>query len=155
MPAGKLVRGALYVHRTAVAELAPEARAMVAKATAMSGLVGWNVARLQGDIVGLLEYEDFDSAAFPRLIASTRLNLSTGETRRTDFSRSDNPLILHRKEQLVSDRDPRVLRWAETTKRLVEKDLFKNSHLIGRQKPWTERLAAAGLLVVGDEVRAL
>lgn len=154
MSAGKLVRGVLYVHRTAVAELAPEARAMVDKATAMSGLVGWNVARLQGDIVALLEYEDFDSAAFPRLITSTRLNLSTGETRHTDFSRSDNPLILHRKEQLVSDRDPRVSRWAETTKRLVEKGLFKNSHLIGRQKPWTERLAAAGLLVVGDEVRA-
>jgi DNA phosphorothioation-associated putative methyltransferase len=152
MALGKHVRGALYVHRTAVAELPPEARATLDKATAISGCVGWNVARLQGDIVGLLEYEDFDSAAFPRLIASTRLNLSTGETRYTDFSRSDNPLILHRKEQLVSDRDPRVPKWATTTKRLVEMGLFKNSHLIGRQKPWTERLAAAGLLVAGDEI---
>ncbi|ETI60069.1 hypothetical protein C100_19795 [Sphingobium sp. C100] len=154
MSAGKLVRGALYVHRTAITELAPEARALVEKATAMSGTVGWNVARLQGDVVGLLEYEDFDSAAFPRLISSTRLNLSTGEIKSSDFSRSDNPLILHRKEQLVSNRDPRGARWAETTKRLVEMGLFKNSHLIGRQRPWTERLAAAGLLVVGDEVRA-
>lgn len=153
MSVGKHVRGALYVHRRAIAELAPDARAKVDKATVMSGRLSWNVARLQGNIVGLLEYEDFDSAAFPRLIASTRLNLSTGETRHTDFSRSDNPLILHRKEQLVSDRDPRVSRWAETTRRLVEKGLFNNSHLIGRLKPWTERLADAGLLVVGDEVR--
>jgi DNA phosphorothioation-associated putative methyltransferase len=155
MSAGKLVRGALYVHRTAITELAPEARALVEKATAMSGTVGWNVARLQGDVVGLLEYEDFDIAAFPRLIRSIRLNLSTGEIKRSDFSRTDNPLILHRKEQLVSNRDPREARWAETTKRLVEMGLFKDSHLIGRQRPWTQRLAAAGLLVVGDEVRTL
>lgn len=152
MSVGKVVRGALYVHRTAVAELAPEARKLLDKATAISRGVNWNVARLQGDIVGLLEYEDFDSAAFPRLIASTRLNLSTGETKRTDFSRSENPLILHRKEQLFGDRDPRVARWATTTKQLVERGLFENSHLIGRQKLWSARLAAAGLLVVGDEV---
>ena len=154
MVVGKLVRGALYVHREAIDALATDARMKVDQAVAVVNPPRWNVARLESDVVALLEYEDFDTAAFPRLIASTRVNLTTGEHARTDFSRSDNPLILHRKEQLLMAHDPRVTRWAETTRRLVEIGLFKDNHAIGRRRAWTERLAQAGLIIVGDDVVA-
>ena len=152
MAVGKLVRGALYVHRDAIDGLANDARAKVDQAVRVASHADWNVARLESDVVALLEYEDFNTAAFPRLIASTRVNLATAEHARTDFSRSDNPLILHRKERLLMAHDSRVARWTETTRKLVEKGLFKDSHTIGRQRAWTERLAQAGLTIVGDEV---
>lgn len=152
MGVGKLVRGALYVHREAIHALAEDHRTMIDSAVAQAGSPRWNVARLEKGAVGLLDYEDFDAAAFPRLIASTRVNLATGEHSRTDFTRSDNPLILHRKEQLVAPDDPRVHRWAETTRQLVNKGLFRDNHAIGRQRAWTERLASAGLTAAGDEV---
>jgi DNA phosphorothioation-associated putative methyltransferase len=152
MTVGKLVRGALYVHRDAIDALEKVARAKIDRAVSVAGLTRWNVARFEKNVVGLLEYEDFDIAAFPRLIASTRVNLPTLEYARTDFSRSDNPLILHRKEQLLMPHDPRVYRWAETTRMLVEMGLFKDNHTIGRQIAWSERLAQAGLTTIGDEV---
>lgn len=152
MVVGKLVRGALYVHRTAIAALAADVRATIDKAVTNAGATGWNVARVEKHVVGLLEYEDFDAAAFPRLIASTRVNVATGERSRTDFSRSANPLILHRKERLVMPDDPRAGRWTETTRMLVSRGLFKDSHAIGRQRAWNARLAQAGLVAVGDEV---
>ena len=152
MAVGKLVRGALYVHRDAIGALANDMRSMIDQAVAIASAAPWNVARVEKHVVGLLEYEDFDAAAFPRLIASTRVNVATGEHARTDFSRSANPLILHRKEQLVMPDDPRVGRWAETTRKLVERGLFKDSYAIGRQGAWNERLARAGLAASGDEV---
>ncbi|MET3761879.1 hypothetical protein [Sphingomonas sp. UYEF23] len=150
MAVGKLVRGALYAHRDAIGALEKDVRSIIDKAVAIAGATRWNVARVEKHVVGLLEYEDFDAAAFPRLIASTRVNVANGEHARTDFSRSANPLILHRKEQLLTLDDPRVGRWAETTRLLVEMGLFRDSHLIGRQKVWRERLAQAGLAFVGD-----
>lgn len=152
MAVGKLVRGALYVHRDAIGALTKEMRSMIDKAVVIASSARWNVARFEKQVIGLLEYEDFDAAAFPRLIASTRVNIATGQHARTDFSRSTNPLILHRKEQLVMPDDPRASPWAETTRMLVERGLFKDSHAIGRQGAWNERLAQAGLIAVGDKV---
>ena len=152
MAVGKLVRGALYVHRNAIGALAKDMRSMINEAVVIASAGEWNVARVQKHVVGLLEYEDFDAAAFPRLIASTRVNVATGKHARTDYGRSTNPLILHRKEQLVMPDDPRASRWAETTRKLVERGLFKDSHAIGRQEAWNERLSQAGLAAFGDEV---
>ncbi|MFC7737579.1 hypothetical protein ACFQX4_17425 [Roseomonas sp. GCM10028921] len=152
MTVGKLVRGALYVHREAIGGLADDVQAKVNQAVAVANHQDWNVVRLFIDVVALLKYDDFNAAAFPRLIASTRVNLATGEHARTDFSHSNNPLILHRKERLLLSHDPRVGRWAERTRKLVEKGLFEESHAIGRQKAWIERLARAGLTIVGDEI---
>ena len=152
MAVGKLVRGALYVHHDAIEALAKDMRSMIDQAVAIASAARWNVARVERHIVGLLDYEDFDAAAFPRLIASIRVNVAKGEHARTDFSRSANPLILHRKEQLMMPSDPRVSRWAETTRKLVERGLFKDSHAIGRQAVWNDRLMQAGLAALGDEV---
>lgn len=155
MAPGKLVRGALYAHRDAVRELAASQQERVERAVTAAPEVRWNVARIERTVVGLLEYEDFDAAAFPCLLAATRVDLESGSVRRTDFSRTANPLILHRKELLVPKGDERAASWRQTTQRLVELGLFENSHLIGRRDAWLERLAVAGIVVSGNEVTGL
>jgi DNA phosphorothioation-associated putative methyltransferase len=154
MTVGKLVRGALYVHRSAVPELPALERSRLNIALAVATPAEWNVARVEGIVVAFLEYEDFDISAFPALLASTRVDLATGTFVRTDYRRSGNPLILHRKEQLMSESDPRTNRWGDTTRRLVELGMFKDNHLISRRTAWLNRLAAAGVTVDGDQVTA-
>lgn len=152
MRVGKLVRGARYVHRDVIDELDDAAQAAVTHASQLASDAVWNVVRIEAHAIGLLLYEKFDTAAFPRLLASTRVDLRTGGVSHRRYGASVNPLILHRKEELVGEHDPRRVRWAETTSRLEQMGLFRDGHLIGRAKVWTRRLADADLIAVGDEV---
>ncbi|RWI63457.1 hypothetical protein [Mesorhizobium sp.] len=146
---GKRVRDALYVHRTAVDGLKPELRELLEAASQLVGDRPWNVARIEQQAVGLLLYEAFDAAAFPALIASTRIDLASGAVSSRNFKGSANPLILHRKEQLVSAEHPEAALWAELTAKLEALGCFRDPHLIGRRKAWEARLEAAGVRVEG------
>jgi DNA phosphorothioation-associated putative methyltransferase len=155
MATGKVVRGALYIHRSAASELPASEQSKLNAALVIAGPTAWNVVRLEKEVVALLDYEEFEVSAFPSLKASTRVDLAAGTFKRSDFSRSHNPLILHRKEQLMRRDDSRIGPWVEVTRKLVEIGMFKDSHLIGRRDAWLKRLAAAGLTVAGDEVLPL
>lgn len=112
----------------------------------------WNVARLEPGVVGLLLYEDFEAAPFPALLASTRVVFATRAVNRRDFAGSDNPLILHRKEQLVPPDTPAIADWRQLTAHLEALGCFKDPHLIGRRRAWAARLAAAGVRVEGHKL---
>lgn len=146
---GKRVRGAVYVHASAVPQLPPEAWTKLGRALAVAKDTPWNVVRLEADAVGLLLYEDFEDDPFPALVASARIALPSLAVERRDFSGAANPLILHRKELLVSAEHPEAKRWAALTAALQARGLFREPHLIGRRKAWQERLAKAGVRVEG------
>lgn len=150
---GKRVRGALYIHREAIGHLPESAATLLSNAVALAAGHAWNVARLEPEAVGLLQYEDFDQSAFPALLEATRIDLKTGKVSHTSYRSSVNPLILHRKELLLNTADIRVQRWTATTRSLVERGAFRENHRIGRAREWSERLAELGLVVIGDEVR--
>lgn len=143
---GKRVRDALYVHRRAIPYLGPRQQEQIAAAASLCQRP-WNVARLEPSVVGLLLYEDFETEAFPALLAATRVDLATSAVSHRNFANSANPLILHRKEQLFGPDAPNVGRWAVLTAELDALGCFKDPHLIGRRHAWTERLAAAGVRV--------
>lgn len=151
---GKRVRGALYVHRQAVGHLPADLAHTLARAETVASDDEWNVARLEPDVVGLLRYEDFDQSAFPSLLGATRVDLKSGNVRRTSYTGSANPLILHRKELLVDPAHPQVQRWSATTQMLEKRGAFVENHRIGRAREWRNRLAGMGLAVSGDEVLA-
>lgn len=146
---GKRVRGALYVHREALGELTRGQQQAVADATSIVPDCAWNVVRLEPHTVGLLLYESFDEVAFPALLASTRIDLATRSATSRSFQGAANPLILHRKEQMVVPSDPRVSPWATLTADLEALGLFRDLHLIGRRQAWERRLAEAGVRVEG------
>jgi hypothetical protein len=143
---GKRVRGALYVHMDALGLLEEPQRTAALDAAELVADHAWNVARLgPGPVVALLHYPDFDLEAFPRLSRSARVDLATGRVRRSDQTRTENPLILHRKELLLDPADPRRLGWAATTERLERLGLFRDTKRIGRRRAWNEMLASVGL----------
>ena len=149
---GKRVRDALYVHRSVIAHLDPVRAARLQAALAIAGETDWNVVRLESQAVGLLRYRDFDLAAFPELVASIRVDLGTGQTTVRNFACSDNPLILHRKEQLVGPDHVDATYWASLTAQLEARGLFRQPHLIGRKNAWNQRLVAAGVRVEGHSL---
>lgn len=149
---GKRVRDALYLHHSALAHLDPEREGRLHAALAIAGEVDWNVVRLEPLAVGLLRYKDFDQTAFPELQASTRVDLSTSQITVRNFANSDNPLILHRKEQLVGPNYPHAAEWGSLTAELETRGLFRDPHLIGRKAAWSQRLMAAGIRVEGHSL---
>jgi DNA phosphorothioation-associated putative methyltransferase len=148
---GKRVRAALYVHRAALSRLTPEQQATVTRAATQT-VRPWNVARLEPTVVGLLLYEDFATEAFPALLASTRVDLATGSVSHREFANTANPLILHRKEQLVAPDMPGLEAWIALTSALEALGCFKDPHLIGRRRAWSARLADACVRVEGHQL---
>jgi DNA phosphorothioation-associated putative methyltransferase len=144
---GKRVRGALYVHRDGIALLAATHAQQLAHAVDLAGPAAWNVARLEPSVIALLCYDDFDADPFPALRASTRVDLASGQVATRDFSGAQNPLILHRKEQLVAPDHPHADDWRALTLALEARGLFREPHLIGRRDAWRHRLAEAGVRV--------
>ncbi|WP_296614610.1 hypothetical protein [Sphingomonas sp.] len=141
---GKRVRGALYVHVSALGRLPPSEKVLVERASRLAEEFEWSVARIEsGDIVGLLDYPLFDTEAFPALARAALIDIGARSVRYTDYQRSLNPLILHRKELLVADSYPGRERWAELTADLERLGLFRDHNRIGRRNAWLAMLASA------------
>ena len=149
---GKRVGGALYVHRTALRDTSDHIPILVIEAEFISAVSEWNVAKIQGQVVSLLEYEDFDQAAFPALLSSTRVDLTTQKVVRTNYRTRANPPILHRKEALLSVLDSRRPTFTAITKMAEEEGLFAEPNKIGTSRAWKALLGKAGLEVRGPEL---
>ena len=52
--------------------------------------------------ISFLEYSDFFKEPHPQLKSSISVNLATGKIRNYNYSKSDNPPNLHRKETLLT-----------------------------------------------------
>lgn len=107
LPVGKKLPKAVYVHRLALKDAAPALYTFVAEKAVAAGLPdaegAWNIVRLHKDCfkVTLLDYPDFHEEAYPALRFSTGIDLASEQVKNTDFSRSANPPILHRKETMI------------------------------------------------------
>ena len=146
---GKRVGGALYLHRTAVDLLDVARKEMVASASERTGAC-WNVAKIEGEAVSLLRYEEFDDSPFPCLLASVRV--SGDRVVRTDYEARENPPILHRKELLLRPDDERVPAFSVLTRAAEGHGLFGAPHLIGTKLAWARRIADAALVLDGHEL---
>jgi DNA phosphorothioation-associated putative methyltransferase len=144
---GKRVRDALYVHREALPEISASARRAVAKAAAIAADFRWNLARIEPSKVALLEYDDFEKEHFPALRRSLLIDLESCDSKVRDFSTSDNPPILHRKELLLPAAHPRRSEFAALTSALDARKLFVDNHKIGLRKAWQQRLDRAGIVI--------
>jgi DNA phosphorothioation-associated putative methyltransferase len=149
---GKRVGGALYLHKEAIDTLGEADRQRLEKATAIAPDADWNVAKIQRGGVSLLRYESFDEAPFPALLTATTIDLASGACVVRDYSARPNRPILHRKELLLREDDPRQPQFAALTRAAEERGLFAESTRIGTQAQWKRVLDTAGVEVRGQRL---
>lgn len=142
---GKLLPTALYVHLSCISELetllqdyeytARKVNDQSREAT----LVKFNTNKLT---ISYLFYPDFDLDPHPALQSSLIVDMITLDTKFLDYSQSNNPPILHRKETFVSSSYPQYCEFAHLTHCEKSLGLLESSHRIGTQKEWQQLLKA-------------
>ncbi|KZL22361.1 hypothetical protein [Pseudovibrio sp. WM33] len=149
---GRRVGGWLYLHRSGVDFLPAEEAERLAQVIAQHPDTPWNLCKISKDKVSLLHYEDFETSGFPALLHSITFDLATQTSKAIDYSKRENPPILHRKELLLPDGAPNIPMYAALTKAAEEAGLFEKPAGIGTRKAWAKRIADAGLKLEGHQL---
>ena len=115
---------------------------------------GANIIKLyySQPMISYLGYPTFDSEGHPALVGALTVDLGTRKVRYRDFSRVDNPPVLHRKEQFVPFGYPAREKFGRLTSREEEAGLFSAPAAIGTLRAWQAILASAGLKVSGHRL---
>ena len=115
----------------------------------------FNVVKLdRHSRISFLLYEDF-TEPFPALLKALSCDVATGSSRLTDYSRSPNPPILHRKELLLPSDDPLVPPAVKLTDRLEKLGAFANTKQIGTRNGWKAVLDSLGLTLKDNQLAAI
>ncbi|GBE65150.1 hypothetical protein MFM001_16120 [Mycobacterium sp. MFM001] len=142
---GKQTPTSLYVHRSALGELPPLMQVYEGCARVLSGTVASaNIIKLSvtQPQVSYLSYPTFDRDAHPLLSSSVTVNLRKLTVDWRDYSASENPPLLHRKEEFVGCDDPRRELYSRLTRAEIKAGLYQNPELIGTARGWSSTLAA-------------
>jgi DNA phosphorothioation-associated putative methyltransferase len=102
--------------------------------------------------VSYLRYPRFDRDAHPTLTAAVTVNLRKLTVDWRDYSQSDNPPLLHRKEEFLSSQDPRRALYERLTRAEYRTGLYDHPERIGTSKGWQATLSAAGVTVRGHRL---
>ncbi|KKD39959.1 DNA phosphorothioation-associated methyltransferase [Limnoraphis robusta CS-951] len=163
---GKKLPNALYVHLSAIDQLDPALRLYESWSRDILGnLEGVTLVKFHTHkpVVSYLYYPDFDDDPHPALVASLIVNIQTSHIKSHDYSDSDNPPILHRKETFVTSDYPDYQKFARLTKAEEKLGLLESKpslyptdpsisaeerriyHTIGTRKGWMQHLARKGV----------
>lgn len=156
-PIGKLTREALYVHVSALSQLAPLLRVYEGCGRALTGTVdGATIVKLNRiePKVSYLAYPQFDCDAHPSLATSVRADLRRLHLKYRDFRESSNPPILHRKETFVAPDYPRRDEFARLTAQEEDLGLLAEPAGIGTRDGWMARLREKGLAIIDHTIVA-
>ena len=150
VPIGKRLPSDFYLHRSAEVSLPALLRVLLFAARQIVGEIDYNVLKIamDGRKVSFLNYRDFDQEAHPSLLHSVRVHLPIATYSIRDFSASENPPILHRKETLVDPSYPGYGIFAELTRQEEAIGLLSQAD-IGFLSQWQSLLAKNELQIVG------
>ena len=153
---GKRLPTALYVHESAVQEMPHVLRVYEGCARWLVGEVdGANLIKLATDQpkVSYLEYPDFDLNPHPVLRRTTYVRIGDLDIDERDYSDSENPPVLHRKECFVSADYPLREKFARLTAQEERFGLLRgDTREIGNLCGWHERLDACDVQLRGHRV---
>jgi len=152
---GKLTREALYIHTIGLLHLPPILRVYEGCARAYIGNVeGANIVKLNRRTpkISYLSYPDFERNPHPALFGSLVVSLQPLDVRYRDYSESDNPPILHRKETFVPMDYPTRRKFERLTRQEERWGLYEKPSLIGTRNKWQELLDEKGLRLAGHRL---
>jgi len=115
---------------------------------------GANVVKLnrQKPQVSYLMYPEFRKEPHPPTRGSLIVRLGNPQIRFRDYSESDNPGILHRKEELLPKDDPDREKFARLTRQEENWGLYESPEHIGTRRGWAAELARKGLRLRGHRL---
>lgn len=155
---GKQTPTALYVHISALGELPPLLQVYEACARMLSGsipsanLIKLSVVEPQ---VSYLSYPRFDRDAHPTLESAATVNLRNLTVGIRAYRMSENPPLLHRKEEFLGREDNRRELYARLTRSEMRAGLYRHPERIGTLRGWMTALNEAGVLISGHRLRRL
>ena len=153
---GKLLPNSLYVHASALTALNPLLRLYeeLASRTIGAAAAGATLVKFQTDKakISYLFYPDFDTEPHPALQTSIQIDMDDLQVKHRDYTDTDNPPILHRKETFVTPDYPLYEQFAELTRQEENNGLLDNSREIGTQKKWLQRLKDNGVELQGHRL---
>lgn len=152
---GKMTAEALYVHKVALETLPELLRVYEGCARAYIGQVeGANLIKLDRTKpeVSYLAYPHFDTDPHPALHGSLVVSLRSLKVRHLDYRESDNPPILHRKEQFVPPGYPSREKFARLTRQEGRFGLYEEPTRIGTRDGWRKALDRQGVELSGHRV---
>jgi len=151
IPLGKQLPDAVYLHEKALDALPKELKDTLVDAIKQNKLnyISWNIVKFfkRDHKITLLDYPTFFEEAYPSLNKSYTIDLQKQSYRVTNFSNSDNPPILHRKETFLPADHPEVARFSEMTKEGENIGLYENTKNIGFKQNWERLINRKGYLL--------
>jgi DNA phosphorothioation-associated putative methyltransferase len=157
LPAGKSTPQAIYVHHSILQSTKLLEFINLIQSALKQSSFKWDIAKFskQSFQFSLLAYPDFDNAAYPELKTSLFIDLSKKHHRINDYSKSDNPPILHRKELMVTKDYPHFDEFTLITQEGELAGFYENTRAIGFKLGWETTIIKAGYeLVDGRLFRA-
>jgi DNA phosphorothioation-associated putative methyltransferase len=153
---GKQLPDAVYLHRSALEHLPAPLFNLLAHTLEHMNLreTPWTVVKFFKRVfkLSLLDYPDVFTIPFPILRTSCTINLEDSTCRKTQYARSKNPPILHRKEILLLPSHPDRPKFNLLTEQAEAHGLFENTRTIGFKKNWERLLKEKRLRLVGHSL---
>ncbi|WP_413698562.1 DNA phosphorothioation-associated putative methyltransferase [Psychromonas sp. KJ10-10] len=94
--------------------------------------------------MSLLNYPEFYQDSYPALNKSINVDLNKLSHRITEYSNSENPPILHRKETMILNDNPHYEHFTQVTSEGVNAGLYENTRMIGFKQSWLNLIARHG-----------
>ena len=150
---GKQLPSDYYLHRSAEESLPALLRVLLFAARQIVGEVDYNIIKvaMDGRKISFMKYKDFDEEAHPELLHSVRVHLPSTSYAIRDYSSSENPPILHRKETFVDPLYPGYNAFSELTQQEESLGLLSRPE-IGFRREWQALLAEHQLQIVGQTI---
>lgn len=145
---GKHLPDAIYLHKDALLAL-PNTLIQFIPAVATALNIedsNWHLVKLfKKDFrLSLLSYPNFYSDAYPSLKQSVNVNLSKLTHKIMDYTKSENPPILHRKETMILSSSPFVEEFKAITAEGEAAGLYENTRIIGFKRSWENLINQKG-----------
>lgn len=145
---GKKLPDSYYVHESAIKYLPPELIELTLSLIDHFKINDddWNIIKFNNrdHKLTLLNYPDFESDSYPALHYSYTINIEKLSSREADYSKSENPPILHRKETFVADDYPLASLFKEITVEGEKIGLYEKTKSIGFKKNWERLISSKG-----------
>ena len=149
---GKQLPDAIYLHKDGFSAIPDTLNGFipaVAKALNIKE-ENWNLVKLFKNKfrLSLLSYPDFYTDSYPTLLKSVNVDLSKLSHRLTDYTKSENPPILHRKETMILPDNSHYEDFLQLTVEGENAGLYENTRIIGFKNSWFNLIQRHGYELV-------